>query len=150
MEIICLAIAAVGLFKGMFLYWARRAAYKVSDWALDAIALYKRMVNYFRFRGLERTTNSHTLVYAGDQDVCTTEIVRAYYKYDGIVSCASLARWLAKFHTPVNPIVLIHRSNSTLCVSVVDLETESILNTGQDAPMGDISLESLPTVQIWP
>ncbi len=77
----------------------------------------------------------------GTRDV--TPIVRGYYKYNHILSCATLDRWLkrdADIHG--GQLFLMFMRNNIVRMAIIDLDNDVELLTKRDAT--DVSLETLP------
>ncbi len=119
------------------------------DFYLDTMACLKRFYMGFQFRSLKKTIDSNPIAYSGDQNINTTEIVRAYYAGNELHSCGNLMVWLRNCNLAVNPLTIIHRRDTSLYCSVIDLENEFVLNADEDLLFGDISLKSLPARVVW-
>jgi len=103
------------------------------------------MIHYFYTR--RKTTPAHVVAATMD-GVDITRVMIYFYKYDTIHSCGSLYRWLLKFgYTPGNVEMIYAKGD--YYKSIIDIENDIEILTGEELPFGSINLETLPGCMIF-
>jgi len=99
---------------------------------------------------LKYTSQDPKIIYA--RMGCGAEVtsaVRAYYKYDSVISCFTLQLWLKRFGYDCPYIDIYFVKNVHIRASRLNLATGSeIFTVGEEGGSDDISLDIIPSTDI--
>lgn len=83
-------------------------------------------------------------------DIDVTYEVSLFYRYDKLISVASLYRWLRGFNYSVKTIELIWQEDSMIYSSFINLHNDVELRTLREIPSGDMNITNLPKTRLVP
>lgn len=113
------------------------------DTRAGAYKLFVRLLVYL-FMGKTYLGSDLLLATGHESGRDLTSFVKLFYRFDRIISVASLYRWLAKFDNRDRYINLVFYRGNILMASRIDLDTDIEMITMSDIPNGDLILMKLP------
>ncbi len=89
------------------------------------------------------------IIYAKADAADITPIIKYFYRYTTIHSCARLQNWLKTFGHKVDTITVIFLSENKICLSKLDLNSDTELLLNKELMDGDITLDQLITTKLY-
>lgn len=118
----------------------------IKYWLLFIIFACKFYLQIKKIMSMFMQSNRTQLLYANIHNTTNdiTTILRCFYSYDKILSCASLQRWLANFgYKNITKIDIVVCCEGIIYEMRINLHNEEEEITERDLPFGDISLSQL-------
>jgi hypothetical protein len=111
----------------------------------------KILVTWVGYRNLRRNRPSTILQARCLYDINDiNDIIRLYYMFDQTQSCASMYRWLRNFQVQTRYVEIIYVKGNTIYAAKIDLDEDREVLSGSILSDGDISLEKLGGLVIYP